>query len=1020
LFATRAARSLICAAVFLLALAALGSSPLVRASAVASRASLARTAPASPHLNRVDTRPAGKHDDSARLAGMSTPVTLSNGEGDDEDSVGDAADGADSDAKQPTGDAHDKIDDYVLAHGTSTRRDPVLQTQRGGLRSRTSGLASSTSFDGVGQGFTGPQGTISRVPVPSDNNIAVSPSYVVEVVNTHLAVFSKTGTTLYGPAQINTLFAGFGGACETSNDGDPVVSWDRAAGRWVVSQFANVTSASGPYYECVAISQTADPMGSYYRYSFQYADFPDYPKLGVWPDAYYMTYNRFTPGGSFLGGEACAMNRANMLQGLPATQQCYNTSTGGVLPSDLDSSAPPPTGAPNLLLGLTSSGTSIASWRFHVDWTTPANTTFTGPVSVPVAPYSAACGGGACIQQPGTTDRLDSLGDRLLYRLAYRNMGDHESWLVTHGVNAGTVVGARWYELRAGTSGRPAVYQQGSYAPDGYHWMSSSAMDGRGDIGLGFSASSATLHPSVHVTGRLSDDDPGQMTQAEGSIIDGSGSQSQGTLSRDRWGDYSSMRVDPADDCAFWYANEYLPADGDRMWHTRIGTFQLPGCTSAPTNDFGLSADAWSSTVTAGFSRTSTITTSVRSGSAVPVTFSTQGLPSGAKASFASAMVTSGASTRMTISTAATTPPGTYLVRVRGTSGATTHTTSYTLTVAPQPSFVSVGDVSVSEAAGSASFTVTRSGGTAGAVSVRYFTSNGSAQAGSDYTSLSPTVLDFAAGERTKTVVVPILGDTVDEPDETFSLHLDSPVGGTISDDTGQATIVDNDASVTFAVGDVQITEGNSGTKNASFTVTRGGSSTYPVSVRYFTSNGSAQAGSDYTSLPATVLGFAAGERTKKVLVPILGDTVDESNETFSLHLDSPVGGTVIDDTGQATILNDDRDVYFSVNDIVVSEGDSGTSNASFTVTRAGSSTYPVSVRYYTSNGSAQAGSDYTSLPATVLDFAAGEKTKTVLVPILGDTVDESNETFSLHLDSPVGGTVGDDTGNATIEDDDD
>src|SRR5262249_8418871 len=160
------------------------------------------------------------------------------------------------------------------------------------------------------------------------------------IVNAAFAVLNKSGTALYGPVNTNTLFSGFGGLCQTTDDGDAVARYDQAADRFVISQFA-VSGATTTFYECIAVSTTNDPTGSYYRYAFSYSGFPDYPKLGVWPDAYYITYNMFNAAGTaFLGGQACALNRSAMLTGAAASQQCFTTSTsyGGLLPSDLDGS----------------------------------------------------------------------------------------------------------------------------------------------------------------------------------------------------------------------------------------------------------------------------------------------------------------------------------------------------------------------------------------------------------------------------------------------------------------------------------------------------------------------------------------------------------------------------------------------------------------------------------------------------------------------------------------------------------
>ncbi len=556
--------------------------------------------------------------------------------------------------------------------------DPVRQRSGG----TTHTAATASNFDGVGQGFTGPQGTYSVTGVPPDPNAAVGSTQVVEVVNTAYAVFNKsTGTAAYGPVDTSTIFSGFGGSCQSTNDGDATVRWDTLASRWIVTQFANVSSASGPYYECVAVSTSADATGSYNRYSYQFSSFPDYPKISVWPDAYYITYNLFN-GNTFVGAEACAMDRSKMLTGAAATQQCFTTSSsyGGLLAGDLDGSTAPPSGENELLVGLGTTNTSLAYWKFHVDWTTPANSTFTGPSSMTVASYTTACGStGTCVPQSGTTNQLDSLSDRVMYRLAYRNYGDHEAFVTNHAVTVGSSVGTRWYELRL-SGGNPTVYQQGTYAPDAtYRWMGSIAMDHVGNIALGYSQSSSSVHPSIRFTGRAPGDPLGTMTQAETTTITGAGSQT----GYSRWGDYTSMAVDPSDDCTFWYTNEYEPANGSFNWHTRLTSFTLPGCASTPTNDFSISASPTSGSVTAGGSTTTTVSTAVTSGSAQTVTLAASGLPTGATATFSPASVTAGGSSTATITTGSSTPAGTYTVTITGTGTSATHSTGYTLTVNP-------------------------------------------------------------------------------------------------------------------------------------------------------------------------------------------------------------------------------------------------------------------------------------------------------------------------------------------------
>ena len=538
--------------------------------------------------------------------------------------------------------------------------------------------STSSSFDGVGQGFTGPSGTFSVNSAPPDTNGAVGPNNYVQIVNESFAIFNKAGTPVLGPLPTNTIWSGFGGGCQSNNDGDGNVLYDPISNRWVVSQFSVSTT---PFLECVAVSQTSDPTGAWYRYSFQYSNFPDYPKMGVWPDAYYETFNMFNAAGTaYLGAQVCAYDRTKMLSGQAATQQCFTTSTtyGGLLPSDLDGSRLPPSGAPNFVLGLGATSTTLAYWKFHVDWTTPANTTFTGPSTIAVTSYSEACGGGTCIPQGGVSQRLDSLADRLMFRLAYRNFSDHEAVVVNHSVTAGSGVGVRWYEIRS-TSTTPTLFQSGTYAPNtDFRWMGSIAMDQSGDIGLGFSLSSASLHPAIHYTGRLVSDAAGTMSQGEGSIIDGPGSQTGSSLSR--WGDYSSMSVDPSDDCTFWFTTEYIPSNGAFNWATRIGSFKFASCGGTVSNDFSIAANPTSLTLAPNGGGTSAISTAVTSGSAQTINLSVSGTPAGATASVSPASITAGGSSTLTVN-AGTAAAGTYTLTVTGTGTSATHSTSVSLTV---------------------------------------------------------------------------------------------------------------------------------------------------------------------------------------------------------------------------------------------------------------------------------------------------------------------------------------------------
>jgi len=420
---------------------------------------------------------------------------------------------------------------------------------------------------------------------PPDTNGEVGLSQYVQIVNQGFQVFDKTtGTSVFGPVNIATLWAGFGGVCE-GGFGDPVVVYDQGANRWVITQFAGT---SIPTDECIAVSTGSDATGSYARYDFNLGtDFFDYPKFGVWPDAYYMGMNVFNSGGTaFLGPQPFAFDRAAMLAGNPATfvtfrdPSFFNPSSDQFMPADLDGSNPPPAGAPNPFM---STGTN-ATWplyRFHVDFAVPANSTFTLGGTLTPDPFSVICGGGSCVPQLGTADTLDTLGDRGMFRSAYRNFGDHEALVGNMTVASGGVAGIRWFEVNNVTSGTPGFAQQSTYQPDNtWRWMGSIAMDGSGDMALGYSASDATINPQIRYAGRLASDPPGTLGQAEVHLFDGTGSQTD-TVSR--WGDYSDMTVDPVDDCTFWYTQEYYQTTSSFNWRTRIGNFKFPSCTTAPT-----------------------------------------------------------------------------------------------------------------------------------------------------------------------------------------------------------------------------------------------------------------------------------------------------------------------------------------------------------------------------------------------------------------------------------------------------
>jgi hypothetical protein len=466
----------------------------------------------------------------------------------------------------------------------ATGVDPVLQTSIGGAS-----LGTSTSFEGINN--------VNGV-LPPDTNGDIGPNHYIQIVNLAFAIFDRNGNVLQTPENINTLWSGFGGPCETSNDGDPIVLYDHLADRWMASQFALPRFPRGPFYQCIAVSQSGDPLGAWHRYEFLISNdkLNDYPKFGLWPDGYYMSINQFKCNFAFCnwaGAGAVAFERDQMLAGGPARMvyfDLYNTdpNLGGMLPADLDGPIPPAS-APNPFAQFDDdawgySPDQLQLWNFHVDWNNTANSTFTLDRALRTAAFdSNMCGGSRnCIPQPGGTN-VDAIADRLMYRLQYRNFGDHQTLVVNHTVdtNGNDRAGVRWYELRDSGSGW-TINQQGTFSPDAtQRWMGSAAMNAAGDIALGYSASSTSLSPSIRFTGRLASDPLGQMTQGEGTIVAGSGYQ---THSSGRWGDYSMLAVDPLDNCTFWYTQEYYHSVSSASWQTRIGSFQLSSCGGTVDN----------------------------------------------------------------------------------------------------------------------------------------------------------------------------------------------------------------------------------------------------------------------------------------------------------------------------------------------------------------------------------------------------------------------------------------------------
>jgi hypothetical protein len=491
--------------------------------------------------------------------------------------------------------------------------DPVLQTATP-APAVTQGLA---QWEGLGAGYPG----FSVTAVPPDPNMAVGPNHIVQWVNNAFVVFNKSAGQVQAPIADSTFWGVLSTCYQGGGYSDPIVQYDRAADRWLVGEVALPALAPifGQYAECFAVSTTGDPTGTYYMWAYGFGStIDDYPKIGVWPDGYYVTWNMFQNSNTFNGARACSFDRNAMLSGASAPARvCFQLSSSyaSLLPGDLDGANPPPAGSPDFFMNIDTGSGALNLWKFHVDFTTPSNSTFTGPVSISgVAPFNAPClTTQSCVPQPGTTMGLDALGDRLMYRLAYRNFGDHESLVANHTVTAaGGNTGVRWYEIR-NPSGTPTLYQQGSFAPDSdYRWMASIAMDQAGNIGLGYSVASSATYPSIRYTGWQVGDTPGTL-EAETALVAGGGSQT----GYDRWGDYSAMRIDPSDDCTFWYTQEYQATTQSADWNTRIGSFRFPSCGQALTATATALASSLNPSVY-GQPVTFTATVTPSSGSGVP------------------------------------------------------------------------------------------------------------------------------------------------------------------------------------------------------------------------------------------------------------------------------------------------------------------------------------------------------------------------------------------------------------------
>lgn len=548
------------------------------------------------------------------------------------------------------------------------RPDPLLALQAGAPAAQIDGFDTPIfNFNGQGYTFLNPPDTVGDV----------GKDHFIQMINaTRVAIYDKNSADLViPPFNLSAL-----GGCATGW-GDPIVLYDQLADRWFLSEFGPSNSL------CTYVSQTPDPTGAYYSYQFNTPSFPDYPKYGVWPDAYYVTTNESSPANY-------ALNRAAMLVGSPATAQRF-TAPGlpgfgfeALTPADLDGMTPPPVGAPNYIMRHVDTEAHgvpgypdndiLEIWAFSVNWTTPGNSTFTKIADILTAEFdSTLCGLTSffCMGMPGVPqgsgNSLDPLREVIMHRLGYRNFGTHEVLVGNFVTDIGDNIGGiRWFELRKVGAGAWELYQEGTYAPttNDNRWMGGIAMDGSGNIALGYNVSSQTIYPSIRYAGRLASDPLGTLPQGEYTLVNGSAINGS-----NRYGDYSAMGIDPIDDCTFWFTGEWNDAT---QWKTRIGAFRFDACGVA---DFTLSATPSSQDVCVATDAVYEVAVGQVQTYDDPVTLSASGNPVGTSAAFSVNPVTPPGSSLLTIGNTGAALAGTYAIDVIGVAPTSTHTTTVQL-----------------------------------------------------------------------------------------------------------------------------------------------------------------------------------------------------------------------------------------------------------------------------------------------------------------------------------------------------
>jgi hypothetical protein len=424
---------------------------------------------------------------------------------------------------------------------------------------------------------------------PLDPNGMVGPNHYVQAVNTDYQVFSKTGIALTAAIDFQTLFPG------STDDGDPIVMYDRFADRWIITEFQSNPAGGNENELLFAVSKTNDPTGAYYLYTFepQASDYADYPKYSIWADGYYETCNCDNQ-------KVTVYERAKMLLGdtsagfivIPSFSDPNTSSSGGFFcPQTLYADGTlPPYGSPQYLFYFTDDNWGagftdmLHIYKVTADWTNKTGTLSNYDSLVP-QPFDSYFTGGTekDISQPGTNNKVDALDGFFSYRIPYIRWGSYNAAVMCYPVNTGSsstrVAGVRWYELHQDTTtAKWSIYQQGTYSPsDGVsRWNPAIAMDANGSISLAYSVSDPTsVYPGASFTGRRKCDTLGTMSLTETIGIAGSSAWT----SDNRWGDYSHTSVDPSDGITFWHTNQYIGA-GNSL-NARIFTFQISPCAAS-------------------------------------------------------------------------------------------------------------------------------------------------------------------------------------------------------------------------------------------------------------------------------------------------------------------------------------------------------------------------------------------------------------------------------------------------------